>query len=144
MDWKAIYAENFLINLMVEAAERRGTAIFAIQHQTKGGEYVGRTFLKHTTTAMLELRFNNGQRYAEFSKNRRGGSMQNKPLYFNLKNQEIVFDVEAFERTLNAESMADKESDNIKRLDNKFTEVFNLAANLQQLHEGVDLTSEEE
>jgi ABC-type oligopeptide transport system ATPase subunit len=130
MGWKANYAENFLINLMVEAAERRGTAVLAIQHLTKGGEYVGRTFLKHTTTAMLELRFEGTQRYAEFSKNRRGGSMQNRPLNFNLKNNEIVFDVKAFERFGKAEEISNSETERLNKLDNKFTEVFNLAARI--------------
>jgi len=131
MEWKAIFAENFLINLMVEAAERRGTAVLAIQHLTKGGEYVGRTFLKHTTTAMLELRFDAGKRYAEFSKNRRGGSMQDRPMYFNLVNGEVVYDKDAFERFGKAEEFTDSESARFQKLDNKFTEVFNLASSME-------------
>ena len=128
--WKATYAANFLINLMVESAERRGTAVLAIQHQTKGGEYVGSTFLKHTTTAMLELRFDGNRRFASYSKNRRGGSMQNIPVYFDLKDGDIVYDKEAFNMRINAAEMSESESEKNKELNNKFTEVFQFAQNV--------------
>ena len=138
MSWKSTYAENFLINLMVESAEKRGTAIFAIQHLTKGGEYVGRTFLKHTTTAMLELRFEGSRRYAEFSKNRRGGSVTHKPLFFTLQNNEVHYDEAAYTMGINAEDTAEVESDRLKKLDNKFEEVFNFASELNNNTEDED------
>ncbi len=130
MSWKATYAGNFLINLMVESAEQRGTAVFAIQHLTKGGEYVGSTFLKHTTTAMLTLVFDGNQRAAVFTKNRRGGSVTHKPMYFTLKNNQIEYDREAWDMLNKANGMAQTESDRQKALDNKFADVFNFAQNM--------------
>ena len=127
MSWKANYAENFLITLMTEAAEKKGVAILAIQHLTKGGEYVGRTFLKHVTTAMFELRFDSsGRRYAMFSKNRRGGSMTHKPLYFMLdkKTGVLSYDAETFEDNEKAVEMAEDERDDRKDIDNKFDNIF--------------------
>ena len=73
LGWKATYAETWLTNVMIDAADKMGIAVLAIQHLTKGGTYVGSTYLKHATTAMLEFRFDSeGARYLEFSKNRRG------------------------------------------------------------------------
>lgn len=96
--WKSTKAESWLTNLMIEAAEKLGKAVLAIQHMTKGGQYVGSTYLKHATTAMLELRFDiSGQRYIEFSKNRRGGSCTGKRLYFTLDDAgQVVYDERRF------------------------------------------------
>lgn len=100
LGWKATYAETWLTNLMIDAADKKGLGIYAIQHLTKGGTYVGSTYLKHATTAMLEFRFDSqGGRYIEFSKNRRGGSQINKPLYFTLEDGKIVYDSSRFEST---------------------------------------------
>lgn len=58
------------------------TSFLIIQQVTKGGTFVGSNKLKHMTTGMLHMKFDEGGRYIHFSKNRRGGSM-NK-LYFSL------------------------------------------------------------
>ena len=55
--WKSTKAESWLTNMMIDAAEKCGIAVLAIQHMTKGGQYVGSTYLKHATTSMLEIRF---------------------------------------------------------------------------------------
>lgn len=99
--WKSTYAESWLTNTMIDAAEKNGTAVLAIQHMTKGGTYVGSTYLKHATTAMLEIRFDlSGHRYIEFSKNRRGGSGVGKRLYYSLDDTgSVVYDTRRFEET---------------------------------------------
>jgi archaellum biogenesis ATPase FlaH len=99
--WKSTQAESWLTNMMIDAAEKNGTAVLAIQHMTKGGTYVGSTYLKHATTAMLEIRFDlSGQRYIEFSKNRRGGSGVGKRLYYSLdETGSVVYDVQRFTDT---------------------------------------------
>ena len=98
---------RWLIDLMLQASEDFGTAVFAIQHLTKSGTYVGSTYLKHTTTAMLELWIDkSGKRYAYYSKNRRGGTMQKKPVFFYIENGEIVFDEKKFNDILDAEKLA--------------------------------------
>lgn len=96
--WKSTFAESWLTNVMIDSAEKSGCSILAIQHMTKGGQYVGSTYLKHATTSMMEILFDaEGLRYITFSKNRRGGSSIGKRLYFSLKNGEIVYDDNRFE-----------------------------------------------
>ena len=99
--WKSTKAESWLTNMMIEAAEKCGNAVLAIQHMTKGGQYVGSTYLKHATTAMLEIRFDiGGNRYIEFSKNRRGGGGTGKRLYYSLDDTgAVVYDVARFNET---------------------------------------------
>lgn len=58
------------------------TAFLIIQQVTKSGGFAGSNRIKHMTTGMAHLKFQEGERYIAFSKNRRGGNM-NK-LYFNL------------------------------------------------------------
>ena len=58
------------------------TTFLIIQQVTKGGVFVGSNKIKHMTTAMGHLKFDDGGRYLHFSKNRRGGN--GNKLYFNL------------------------------------------------------------
>lgn len=99
MGWRQKRSESWLTGLMIESAETRGTAVLAIQHMTKTGQYMGSTYLKHATTSMLEIRFDpNGGRYLEFSKNRRGGSQVNRRLYYDLDPEYgVVYDELRFE-----------------------------------------------
>lgn len=126
LNWRAREAENFIIGLMVEAAEKLGKCIIAIQHLTKGGEYVGRTFLKHTTTAMLEIRFDKGgRRFATFSKNRRCGGMINVPLFFDLdKDGSVVFDVDYFEQMQRSKEVIAAIGNKQKQIDGSFAAIF--------------------
>jgi len=123
--WKTTYAESWLTNTMIDAAEKHGSAILAIQHMTKGGQYVGSTYLKHATTSMMELLFDDtGLRYVEFSKNRRGGSNVGKRLYFGLENGEVVYDVHRFEETETLRDIENKEAIRQVDLNRKFEEIF--------------------
>ena len=57
------------------------TTFLIISQMTKSGEFVGSNKLKHMTTAFAYLRFDEiGNRYIQFTKNRRGGSA-NKFVY---------------------------------------------------------------
>ena len=125
LGWKSTKAETWLTNLIIEAADKKGKAIFAIQHMTKGGEYVGSTYLKHATTSMMEIRKDeSGRRYAEFSKNRRGGSLVGKRLYYSLVNGEVKWD-EAARRQENVVSeLAEQESDRRQHLESEFNSLF--------------------
>jgi hypothetical protein len=123
--WKTTYAESWLTNTMIDAAEKHGSAILAIQHMTKGGQYVGSTYLKHATTSMMEIMFDDaGLRYVEFSKNRRGGSAVGKRLYFSLKDGEVVYDKDRFEETEVLRDIETKESIRQVDLSRKFEEIF--------------------
>ncbi len=128
--WKSTYAESWLTNIMIDAAENNGAAIWAIQHMTKGGQYVGSTYLKHATTAMLEIMFDEaGQRYVEFSKNRRGGSAVGNRLYFRLIDGDVVYDANRFKETKELKEMEDNESIRQTDLSKKFEEIFVFGAN---------------
>ena len=125
--WKATFAESWLTNMMIDAAEKSATAVLAIQHMTKGGQYVGSTYLKHATTAMLEMLFDDaGQRYLQFSKNRRGGSTVGKRLYFNLVDGIVVYDSERFKETTELNEIEANETIRQSELSRKFDDIFNM------------------
>ena len=125
MGWKSTFAESWLTNLMIDAAETHGSAIFAIQHMTKGGQYVGSTYLKHATTAMMEIKFDDaGLRYVEFSKNRRGGSAVGKRLYFRLEEGNVVYDVNRFDETQMLKGIEEKEAIRQVDLSREFESIF--------------------
>ena len=92
---------------------------------TKGGQYVGSTYLKHATTSMMEIRKDEaGRRYAEFTKNRRGGSLVGKRLYYSLVNGEVKWDKEAWRQELNVAELAEQESDRRQHLETEFNSLF--------------------
>ena len=124
--WKSTKAESWLTNMMIDAAEKCGNAVLAIQHMTKGGQYVGSTYLKHATTAMLEIRFDlTGHRYIEFSKNRRGGSGTGKRLYYKLdETGAVVYDVARFNETEEMRSFENVETLRQQDLTAQFENIF--------------------
>lgn len=125
LGWKSTRAATWLTNMIIEAADKNGKAIFAIQHLTKGGQYVGSTYLKHATTSMMEMRFDEaGRRYVEFSKNRRGGSNINRKLYYSLVNGELVWDEVAWNQEIEASTLAASESSRRSSLESKFNDLF--------------------
>ena len=124
--WKSTKAESWLTNMMIDAAEKCGNAVLAIQHMTKGGQYVGSTYLKHATTAMLEIRFDlTGQRYIEFSKNRRGGSGTGKRLYYKLdETGAVVYDTARFTETEEMRNFENVETLRQQDLTAQFENIF--------------------
>lgn len=105
-------ATNMLLNLLVASAEKYNKTIIVIQHQTKGGDFVGGSFLKHTVTAMLEYRFDGVDRYLTFSKNRRGGDVQNLRVYYSLDKQteKVIYDNKRFQDQLDARNISKEET----------------------------------
>jgi predicted ATP-dependent serine protease len=125
LGWKSTKAQTWLTNLIIDAADRHGKTIFAIQHMTKGGQYVGSTYLKHATTSMMEIKFDDaGRRYVEFSKNRRGGSLVNKRLYYSLENGEVVWDETAWTQEHEASKLASAEKARKQELESRFNDLF--------------------
>ena len=93
-------AEAEFIKMLRLIAMEKGVAFFVIQQFTKGGTYVGSTKIKHLTTAMIFVMFDeNKHRYITWEKNRRNGSTVNKKLYFtkNKISGLIEFDTNRFE-----------------------------------------------
>jgi predicted ATP-dependent serine protease len=125
-NWRSTYAESWLTNMMIDAAEKNGCAVLAIQHMTKGGTYVGSTYLKHATTAMVEIKFDvSGQRYIEFSKNRRGGSGTGKRLYYRLDDQgSVVYDSDRFTETEAIRKIENTETIRQSDLTQRFNDIF--------------------
>jgi len=131
--WTSTRAESWLTGLMIDSAETKGSAVFAIQHMTKGGTYVGSTYLKHATTAMLEIRFDlSGKRYVEFSKNRRGGSAVGKRLYYFLQEGQVVYDVDRFNETEEMREIENSEMTRRVDMGRRFEEIFKLGEDLQE------------
>jgi DNA repair protein RadA/Sms len=64
------------------------TAFLIIQQVTKSGAFAGSNRIKHMTTGMAHMKFQDSERYIVFSKNRRGGNM-NK-LFFSLEVKDQV------------------------------------------------------
>jgi predicted ATP-dependent serine protease len=125
LGWKSTKAQTWLTNLIIDAADRHGKTIFAIQHMTKGGQYVGSTYLKHATTSMMEIKFDDaGRRYVEFSKNRRGGSLVNKRLYYSLEAGEVVWDEQAWTQEHEASKLASAEKQRKQELEARFNDLF--------------------
>jgi len=92
LGWKSNRAATWLTNLLIESADKLGKTVFAIQHMTKSGTYVGGTYLKHATTSMMEIRKDDhGRRYVSFSKNRRGGSSIDMRLYYKLDAGSVIW-----------------------------------------------------
>lgn len=147
--WKSTKAESWLTNMMIDAAEKCGNAVLAIQHMTKGGQYVGSTYLKHATTAMLEIRFDiSGQRYIEFSKNRRGGSGTGKRLYYRLdETGAVVYDVSRFAETEEMRNFENIETLRQQDLTDRFNSIFLGGARLSDedsVEEEIDVEVEED
>jgi len=84
-------AESLILNMLekhnkADNKRKINTSFILIQQVTKSGNFAGSNRFKHALTAMGELRFGeNGGRFLRFSKNRRGGEMNN--LFFNLESK---------------------------------------------------------
>jgi len=97
----------------------------------KGGNFVGSNKLKHMTTGMLEIRFEDpddyeSDRFMLFSKNRRGHV--GKKLFFDLSAQGgVQYDTERFQKTEKMKEMRKEELERLKVDGEKFDELFGMA-----------------
>jgi hypothetical protein len=74
---------------------------------------------------MMEIKFDEtGRRFVEFSKNRRGGSLVNKRLYYSLVNGEVKWDETAWRQETEVAKLADEESARRQELEHKFNDLF--------------------
>ena len=114
LGWKSNRAATWLTNLIIHSADKLGKTVFAIQHMTKSGTYVGGTYLKHATTAMMEIRKDgHGNRYATFSKNRRGGSQVDMRLYYKLEQGSVVWSDQILDEAQVEEQYSASESESV-------------------------------
>jgi predicted ATP-dependent serine protease len=134
-------AEKWLLDLMYRHnlgnnETKTYTSFIAIQQVNKGGNFVGSNKLKHMTTGMLEIRFEDvddyeSDRYMLFSKNRRGHV--GKKLFFDLSAQGgVKYDTERFQKTEKMKEMRKDELSRIKADGDKFDELFGTTAKKQE------------
>lgn len=128
-------SEKWLLDLMyrhnlANNENKSYTSFIAIQQVNKGGTFVGSNKLKHMTTGMLEIRFEDidnydSNRFLLFSKNRRGHV--GKKLFFDLQSTgSVKYDTERFKKT---EKIKEMRKDEIQRLTSdsiKFDELFGM------------------
>lgn len=116
---------------------KKHTTFLAIQQVTKGGVFVGSNKLKHNTTGMMEIRYEDevsGTSYVMFTKNRRGPV--NRKMYFSLKETENVkYDQKRFSIDEGARETFEEERKQIEEEEDAFDKLLDtgqLNVNLSQ------------
>lgn len=125
-------AESWLIDLMVKNnlggnQQKKYTTFLPIQQMNKGGTFVGSNKLKHNTTGMLELRFEDQEDqlrpYAFFSKNRRGSV--GKRIHFDLSHKDdVVYDEKKYQIMQDVAKFTEAEIELKKTQEDNFDEMF--------------------
>lgn len=134
-------AENRLLAMIKrnnKAQNQRNinTTFLTIQQVTKSGNFIGSNRLKHSITAMMELRFENprnvfSDRYVVFSKHRRGDV--GLKLYYDLSaTGNVRFDEERFEKDARIRRMQVEVANNLRRYADRFDELFSNPQDLNQ------------
>jgi hypothetical protein len=125
--WTGKKAESELIKLCREAAAEKNNCLMVIQQYTKGGTFVGSNKIKHLFTGLMFVMFDNvGDRYITFTKNRRGGHMVGKKLYFTKDkiSGRLIFDKARLENDLAIKQHAESETSKIKEEDGEFDSII--------------------
>ncbi len=125
--WSSKKAESELIKYLRQAAFECNSCIMVIQQWTKSGGYVGSTKIKHLTTAMIYVMFDdNGDRYIVYTKNRRCGHMVGKRVYFTKNKQTgmLEFDEKRFQNSLAITQHAESNAAQINDEDNDFDAIL--------------------
>ncbi len=118
------------MNNKAQNTGHRHTTFLTIQQVTKSGNFVGSNRLKHSITAMMELRLDNpkniySERYVVFSKHRRGDV--GVKLYYNLSaTGDVEFDSERFDKDIRIRKMQSQVSSQIRDYADKFDELFSI------------------
>ncbi len=124
-------SEKWLIDQMIRNnlgnnMAKKHTTFLAIQQVTKGGVFVGSNKLKHNTTGMMEIRYEDevsGTSYVMFTKNRRGPV--NRKMYFSLKETENVkYDQKRFSIDEGARETYEEERKQIEAEDDAFDKLL--------------------
>ena len=137
-------AESVLLALIKQqnkAANTRGinTTFLTIQQVTKAGHFIGSNRLKHSITAMLELRLENpkniySDRYAVFSKHRRGDV--GVRLYYDLSvTGDVYYNEEKFDQDRKLRKLQSTASSSLRKFADQFDKLFNNPPKIQPEHE---------
>ena len=123
-------AEKWLMQLLMSNNDGKNlaeanTSFFIIQHMTKAGDFAGTNRMKHITTGMMHLNFEEGEnsefRYIEFSKNRRGKVNQRLYYYFDEQGRHW-FDGARMEVDRQSQAILKSEKSNRKKEETEFDE----------------------
>lgn len=104
------------------------TSFLTIQQVTKSGNFIGSNRLKHSITAMMELRLDNpkniySDRYVVFSKHRRGDV--GVKLYYNLSSAgDVEYDEKRFERDKRIRRSQNQIAKDIRDYADEFDQLF--------------------
>ncbi len=117
-------------NNKAQNASGKHSTFLTIQQVTKTGNFIGSNRLKHSITAMMELRLDNpkniySDRYVVFTKHRRGDV--GVRLYYNLSTRDNVeYDEERFEKDVRIRRMQSDVASQIRDYADRFDELFTL------------------
>lgn len=127
-------AESILLSIIKQqnkAANDRGvnTTFLTIQQVTKAGHFIGSNRLKHSITAMLELRLENpknvySDRYAVFSKHRRGDV--GVRLYYDLSvTGDVYYNEEKYRQDRQLRKLQSTAASSLRKFADHFDLIFN-------------------
>ena len=127
-------AESILLSIIKQqnkAANDRGvnTTFLTIQQVTKAGHFIGSNRLKHSITAMLELRLENpknvySDRYAVFSKHRRGDV--GVRLYYDLSvTGDVFYNEEKYRQDRQLRKLQSTAASSLRKFADRFDQLFN-------------------
>lgn len=127
-------AESVLLSIIKQqnkAANGRGvnTTFLTIQQVTKAGHFIGSNRLKHSITAMLELRLENpknvySDRYAVFSKHRRGDV--GVRLYYDLSvTGDVYYNEEKYRQDRQLRKLQSTAASSLRKFADRFDLIFN-------------------
>ena len=127
-------AESLLLSLMKQQSKgvndrSVNTTFLTIQQVTKSGAFVGSNRLKHSITAMMELRLENpkniySDRYAVFTKHRRGDV--GVRLYYDLgATGDVFYNEERYRNDQQIRRLQSKAANSIRNLADQFDLLFN-------------------
>ena len=137
--------EKWLIDLMRSNNSGKNdkglyTSFLCIQQVTKGGNFVGSNKLKHNTTGMMEVRFEeDGSRYIVFAKNRRGEV--NKRMFFDLSaSGDVKYDDARYDLDEAARRVLDNEKQELSKQSASFDSLFGIKSH----EEGIEDSKEDD
>ena len=127
-------AESLLLSLMKQQSKgdnsrNLNTTFLTIQQVTKSGAFVGSNRLKHSITAMMELRLENpkniySDRYAVFTKHRRGDV--GVRLYYDLgATGDVFYNEERYRNDQQIRRLQSNAANSIRNLADQFDLLFN-------------------
>ena len=133
-------AENLLLSLVKKqnkAVNDAGinTTFLTIQQVTKSGHFIGSNRLKHSITAMMELRLENpkniySDRYVVFSKHRRGDV--GVKLYYDLSvTGDVFYNEEKYLQDRQLRKLQSTAASSLRKFADRFDLIFNNASNNQ-------------